>query len=164
MIIKLKRILIAGICLLFLSPLALADRAEDKEAIEELMWRYARALDTFNPEAYAALFTEDGQFGSSNNASKGHDALKAMIIAVRSGRETRAAEGNPPPPMYHMTADSWTEFVDDTHALHHTYWITMYGAGEDTPANVAAVGRGIDHLVKVNGQWLIQIRDVAPQD
>jgi len=28
---------------------------------------------------------------------------------------------------------------------------------------VAAAGRGVDQLVRVNGQWLIKARDVAPQ-
>jgi hypothetical protein len=28
---------------------------------------------------------------------------------------------------------------------------------------VAAVGRSVDTLVKQNGQWLIQTRDVAPK-
>ena len=45
------------------------------------------------------------------------------------------------------------------------YYITMFGAaGEGTPARVAAVGRSIDELVRVNGQWLIKLRNVAPLD
>lgn len=31
----------------------------------------------------------------------------------------------------------------------------------ETP-RVAAVGRGIDELVRTDGQWLIRLRDVAP--
>ncbi len=160
----LTRIITASACLLTMSPLALAQRAEDREAIEELMWRYARALDTFDPDAYAALYTEDGQFGASENATKGREALSQMIANLRAGRETRAAEGDPAPPMYHMTTDVWIEFVDDTHARRHSYWLTMNGAGGGNPASIVAVGRGVDHLVKIDGRWLIQIRDVAPQD
>jgi hypothetical protein len=33
----------------------------------------------------------------------------------------------------------------------------------ETP-RVAAVGRGIDELVKTDGQWLIRSRNVAPTD
>ncbi len=161
---NLAKILTAGSCIVLLSPLALAQRAEDREAINELMWRYARALDTFDPDAYAALYTEDGQFGASTTATKGREALWQMIEDLRSGREAQAAEGNPAPPMYHMNTDVWIEFIDDTHARHHTYWLTVNGAGGGNPASIVAAGRGVDHLVKVDGQWLIQIRDVSPQD
>lgn len=164
MIKKITPTLLAGLCVLLLSPFAYADRAEDREAINELMWHYARALDTFNPDAYAAVFTEDGQFGSGNMGSKGRDNLWKMVEDLRVGREKRAAEGNPAAPMFHMNTDVWIEFIDETHALHHTYWLTMYGANGDSPAGVAAAGRGVDQLVKVDGQWLIHVRDVAPQD
>lgn len=135
---------------------ALADRAEDREAINALMWQYARALDTANPDAYAAVYTEDGQFGVGENATKGREALRDMIAGFGGGE----AGGNGLP-LLHMTADSWIEFIDDTHAKHHSYWLTMRTASGDTPAGVAAVGVGVDELVKVDGQWLIQVRNVT---
>ena len=46
-------------------------------------WRYARALDTLNADAYVAVFTEDGSFESGSNASKGHAALRTMIDGVK---------------------------------------------------------------------------------
>ena len=91
--------LLACLSILIAGP-ALADRAEDRESIEELEWRYARALDT------------------------------------------------------------WIEFIGDTHAIHHSYWMTMRKASEGQPAGVAAVGVGADELVKVDGEWLIQVRNV----
>jgi len=54
-------------------------RVQDRIQIEDLMWRYARALDTENAEAYAATYTPDGQFGTGANAPKGREALKKMI-------------------------------------------------------------------------------------
>jgi hypothetical protein len=42
--------------------------------------------------------------------------------------------------------------------------MTVFGAaGPETPSRVAAAGRGVDELVRVNGQWLIKNRNVAPQ-
>ena len=38
------------------------------------------------------------------------------------------------------------------------------GAGRETPPRVAGVGRSIDELERVNGQWLIKSRNVAPMD
>ncbi len=46
------------------SHMALLQRMEDREQIEHLMWRYTRALDSFDPDAYEAVFTEDGSFGA----------------------------------------------------------------------------------------------------
>lgn len=136
-------------------------RMEDREAIEELMWRYTRALDSFDPDAYVAVFTEDGAFGDI----KGRDALHKMMSDFRDGRAQQAAEGNPPAAMYHATENYWTEFVTPTHARHHAYWATYFGAnGPDSPARMISVGRGVDDLVKVNGQWLIKSRNVTPTD
>ncbi len=142
-----------------------ADQAEDREAIKALMWHYARALDSFDPDAYAALYTPDGQFGSGTTAAKGSEALKKMIVGVRDGREKRKAEGQAVAPMFHMTTDSWIEFVDATHARHHSYWLTVFGAeGKGSKPSIEAAGRGVDEVVKVNGKWLIKARDVAPRD
>jgi len=148
-------VLIASVAALVSAP-ALADREDDRAAIESLMWRYARALDTWNADAYAAVYTEDGQFGVGENATKGREALRNMIAAFTNGRNS----GNPPPQLYHMTTDTWIEFIDATHAKHHSYWVTMRAASGDSPAGVAAVGVGVDELVKVNGEWLIQVRNV----
>lgn len=75
------------------------------------------------------------------------------------------AAGNPAGAMYHMTMDSWIEFVDADHARHHSYWQTVFvPAKSGESPRMAAAGRGIDDLVRVNGQWLIKLRDVAPQD
>lgn len=149
-------ILVACLSIAGISP-ALADRTEDREAIEGLMWRYARALDTFNPDAYAAVYTEDGQFGVGDTATKGRDALRSMIAAFNE-RE------NGPPRLLHMTTDSWIEFTDDTHARHHSYWLTMGLGSGDQPTRVVAAGVGVDELVKVDGEWLIQMRNVNAQE
>jgi uncharacterized protein (TIGR02246 family) len=138
---------------------AYADRTEDREAIEGLMWRYARALDTYNPEAYASVYTEDGQFIAGGNATKGRGALRAMIANFGAGRD-----GNPPRQLYHMTTDSWIEFIDETHARHHSYWLTMAAATGDTPPSVVAVGVGVDELVRIDGEWLIRVRNVTPDE
>jgi uncharacterized protein (TIGR02246 family) len=132
---------------------ALADRAEDREAIEALMWRYARALDTGDAEAYAATYTEDGEFTAGATATKGRQALHDMIAGLGGDLG-----------LLHMTADTWIEFVDDTHAIHHSYWLTMRKAGGDQPAGVVAVGVGADELMKIDGEWLIRRRNVQAEE
>ena len=137
----------------------------DRAQIEDLMWRYTRALDTNNGEAYAAAYTPDGQFGTGANATKGRDALRKMVDDLRVRAAEAKAKGEVRPPMYHMTANERITFTGKDQARIEAYYITaMAGAGPNTPLRVAAVGRSIDDLVRVNGQWLIKTRNVAPQD
>ena len=140
----------------------------DRQQIDELMWRYARALDTGDAEAYAAVYTVDGQFGSGANATKGRDALKQMIARGRqpqAGAQPAAQPVSGRPPMYHTTANHQIVFIDKDHARIDAYHITgVAGAGRETPPRLAGIGRSIDELERVNGQWLIKSRNVAPMD
>ena len=146
-------------------------QARDRQQIEELMWRYARALDTGDAEAYAAVYTADGQFGSGANATKGREALKQMIAGPRQRAAAQAAAqpaAQPPtarPQLYHTSANHQLVFIDKDHARLDAYHITLAaGAGPQTPPRVAGVGRSIDEFERVNGQWLIKSRNVAPMD
>jgi len=140
--------------------------ARDRAQIEKLMWQYVRALDTENADAYAAVYTEDGQFGSGANAVKGREGLKKMINDLRQrATENESKSGEKRPAMYHVIANSYLEFVDKDHARLEAYWMTVFAAGgPKTPSRVAAAGREVDELVRLNGQWLIKTRDVAPKD
>jgi uncharacterized protein (TIGR02246 family) len=139
---------------------------QDRAQIEKLMWQYVRALDTENADAYAAVFTPDGQFGTGANAVKGREALKKMINDFRQRTaDNEAKTGEKRPAMYHVIANSYLEFTGKDHARLQAYWMTVFAAGgEKTPARVAAAGREIDELVRLNGQWLIKARDVAPKE
>jgi 3-phenylpropionate/cinnamic acid dioxygenase small subunit len=140
-------------------------QAQDRAEIEDLMWRYVRALDSFDPDAYANVYTEDGQFGSGANATKGRAALRSMVENLRSGREERRAAGETVAPLQHVIANSKLEFVNEDEARFHSYWMTLGGStGPGTTPNVLAAGRGVDHLVRVDGRWLIKSRDVAPEN
>ena len=143
-----------------------AREAQDRAQIDKLMWQYVRALDTENADAYAAVFTPDGQFGTGANAVKGSDALKKMINGFRQRTaDNEAKTGQKGPAMYHVITNSYLEFVDKDHARLQAYWMTVFGAAADkTPPRVAAAGREVDEIVRLNGQWLIKARDVAPKE
>jgi SnoaL-like domain len=140
--------------------------AQDRAQIEKLMWQYVRALDTENADAYAALYTPDGQFGTGANAVKGHDALKKMINDLHQrGAEAAAKSGVKRPPMYHVLTNNYIEFIDKDHVRMQAYWMTVFAGGaRNAPARVAAVGREVDELVRLNGHWLIKVRDVTPSE
>ncbi len=135
---------------------------EDRAAINALMWRYDRALDHYDAEAYAANFTPDGAFGQV----KGREALSKMITDLVAGQEQRRQAGTTIGKMHHFTMNQWLEFTGPTTARYHYYHQTVFGtggqAGSATSPVMAAAGQGVDDLVKVNGKWLIQYRNVAP--
>jgi uncharacterized protein (TIGR02246 family) len=134
-------------------------RAQDRVAIEQLMWDYIRALDSGNAEAYAALFAPDGQFGRGADATKGREALKKMILDSKQKMEAAKKGDKKPSRMYHVVTNPHIEFIDKDHARYYAYWMGALAAGGTTSA-----GREVNELVKINGKWLISVRDVDPQD
>jgi len=137
--------------------------ARDRAEIEDLMWRYARALDTGNGDAYAAAYTPDGQFGTGANATKGTEALKRLAGGQPRTPAPGAAAAPARPPLYHMHANHAITFIDKDHARFDAYYITARAAGgQDQPLQVVAVGRSVDDLVRLKGKWLIQVRNVQP--
>ncbi len=142
-----------------------ADVIRDTQAradIETLMWTYVRAIDSFNEEAYVAVFTPDGAFLNA----KGSDALRKLVVDLKKSRADRAAKGEKMMPMHHIMSNQHIEIIDADHARVHYYWMTVFGAGAGVKPkpDVAAVGRGVDDVVRVNGKWLIKNRNVSPTD
>jgi predicted SnoaL-like aldol condensation-catalyzing enzyme len=138
--------------------------AEDRAAIEKLMWSYDRALDTYDADAYITRFTVDGAFGQT----KGREALHKMVADLKKSHDERKAKGIKMGTMRHFTMNQYLEFTGPTTARYHYYHQTVFGTGgqagtPDAPV-VAAAGNGVDDVVKVDGQWLIKYRNVAAAD
>jgi uncharacterized protein (TIGR02246 family) len=134
-------------------------RAQDRVEIEQLMWDYIQALDSGNAEAYAALFAPDGQFGRGASAIKGRDALKKMMLDARQAINAENKGDKKGPRMYHVVTNPHIEFIDKDHARYYAYWMGVFESG-----GVTSAGREVNELVRIDGRWLISIRDVAPQD
>jgi len=144
------------------SPGVYVGTEEDRAAIAKLMWTYDRMLDTYNADAYANLFTPDGAFGQT----KGREALRKMVADIGKGHDERRAKGEKIT-MRHFTMNQYLEFTGPTTARYHYYHQTIFGTGGEKspdPARIAAAGNGVDDLVKVDGQWLIKLRNVAAAD
>src|SRR4051812_32285491 len=92
-----------------------AREAQDREDISALRWAYTRAIDTFNEDAYVAVFTPDGAFG----ATKGRDALRKMVVDLKKARADREAKGEAQPAMYHVESNEHLEFISPDHARVH---------------------------------------------
>jgi hypothetical protein len=137
--------------------------AQDRAEIEGLMWHYVRALDTHNADAYANTYMEDGTFQAGTNVTKGRAALKKLIEDGQKAAAEREAKGEKRPQMYHVATNMYVELVDETHAKYHAYWQGVFeSGGPDQPARVGSAGHELTSLVRVNGKWLIEKRDVAP--
>jgi len=134
-------------------------RIQDRVAIEQLMWDYIQALDSGDAERYAALFTPEGEFKGANMSAKGRDALKNMILESRKALASANWGNAPAGRLYHIVTNPHIEFIDQDRARFHAYWM---GALSDK--GVTSAGREINDLVRVDGRWLINVRDVAPQD
>lgn len=133
-------------------------QADDRGQIENLMWKYSRALYAQDADAYAALYAPDGQFGTGANAVKGRDAIKKMIANLKQ-REAGQQ------PVYVMDANTYIEFPDRNHAHMEAYWLEVYPrSGANAPARVLNAGREADDFERIGGQWLITLRNPAPKD
>jgi hypothetical protein len=112
---------------------------------------------------YASVYTPDGQFGAGTNATKGTAALKKMIDDLKTNRAER--EKTEPQPAIPHGDEHGIELLGKDRARHHSYWQTVFApTGRGAQPRVAAAGHGVDDLVKVNGKWLIKMRNVSPGD
>ena len=142
--------------------------AQDRAQIEQLMWNYVHAIDHWNADAYAQVFTSDGAFVAGPNPVRGRDALTKMVIGMKKSQDDRRAKGQSIGAMHHIMSNQTIEFVDHDHARVHYYWMTVFAGPPATPPaisppNVAAVGRGLDDVVRVEGKWLIANRNVIAE-
>ena len=86
-------------------------------------------------EGYAAVYTEDGSFGSGSRGETGRTALAKMVADLKKGRDERIGKGEKPAPMYHVIANHQITFTGPNEARYDSYWMTVFGAvRQDTPS------------------------------
>ncbi|HVY64645.1 MAG TPA: nuclear transport factor 2 family protein [Gammaproteobacteria bacterium] len=152
---------VAALAAVAATPVAARDKdrwareANDRAEIQALMWRYERALDTLDVDAYVAVFTEDATFGKA----KGREGIRALIAGIKAAREKNTEPGKPVTPTYQSITNMNIEFVSETRAVINGYYMALLGT---QPPRVATVGLERDEVVKVDGHWLIAVRTVSP--
>ena len=123
-------------------------RVVDRLAIEQLLaGDYPHALDTRNFDAYASLFTEDGELTLQGNTSKGRAAIKTFVSAL------------PAEPRVVHPINNLSYTIDGDTAKGGAYWQDV-GLVNGAPGILIA-GRYEDTLRKVNGQWRIATRNIV---
>jgi ketosteroid isomerase-like protein len=145
---------------------------EDHVRIEQLLMRYAAALNTQDADTYVSLFTPDAEFELRREIDqppflgpfKGRDALRKQWFP------DGAAAGNPDGsrafgPMRHVTTNYEIDVRGDT-ATVRAFFIEVVSNGPNTPPGskpptIHAMGRYEDELVRRDGTWLFSKRVVV---
>ena len=130
---------------------------EDRAAIQNLIVKYTIALDTLDADMYASVFAEDAEFTFGGNTYKGRDQIRKIVTDLKARRA--AAQTADAPKSYHALSNTYIEFANDHEAHHRSYWQTITGPSSG-PFTVGGMGRYEDTLVKRNGTWLIQKRQI----
>ena len=133
---------------------------EDRVAVEDVMARYVWAVDSFDPEGYVAVFTEDAIIDSNGSISRGHEEIRKIVTSLIQRRDDNKAKGLPASNLHHMISNVRITFPKPGEALHQSYWQTVL-RDTDGKMTAAAMGRSEDRLVKRNGKWLIQSRKLT---
>jgi len=133
---------------------------EDRIAVEDVMARYVWTVDSLDADGYVAVFTDDAVIDSNGSISKGRDEIRKIVTGLIQRRDDNKAKGVPTANLYHVISNVRITFPKPGEALHQSYWQTVR-RDKDGRMIAAAMGRSEDHLVKRNGQWLIQFRKLT---
>jgi 3-phenylpropionate/cinnamic acid dioxygenase small subunit len=135
-----------------------AQQLQDRAAIEELIVRYARALDTLDADAYASVFAEDADFEVGGTTYQGRSEIRAIVTRLRENRAAPRAEGDPAPPaLYHIVTNTSIDLAGNDEAYHKSYYQTVR-VGPGNQVVIGTMGRYEDRLVKRDGHWFIKTR------
>jgi ketosteroid isomerase-like protein len=145
---------------------------EDHVRIEQLLMRYAAALNTRDADTYVSLFTPDAEFELRRAIDeppflgpfKGREALRKQWFPDGAGA-TDASGRRPFGPMRHVTTNYEIDVRGET-ATVRAFFIEVVSNGPNIPPGsrpptIHAMGRYEDKLVKQDGQWLFSKRVVV---
>ena len=130
----------------------------DRAMIEEMMSRYEFALDGGDADAYGALFTEDGVLAQGRSETKGREAIVKSVKDLSARfRAAQQPAGAPPRKVIHAYSNVAIDVQGDK-ATSRSNWIEVWNL-KGMP-EVGGAGEYSDVLVKKNGQWFFQRREI----
>lgn len=136
-----------------------ASDADERLAILEVQNRYILAMDYFDPDGYAGVFTEDGVLDWARGEVVGRDAIREFMATgtydlrkmnfqpaqTQNGREWE-------PAVRHLVTNQVIELNGDT-ARVISYWMNYSNAADRRKIEWLSYGSWDDEMVKVDGQW-----------
>jgi len=144
---------------------------EDYVAIEQLLMRYAIAFNTGDADAYVNTFTPDGELQLIRQEGEepfagpfDRDGLRAEFFSDHPGPGTPRPEHRRFGGMRHVTTNPLIE-VDGDIATVEAFFMEVISNGPNlpqcsNPRSFWAMGRYMDDLVKIDGQWYFKRRTV----
>ncbi len=132
-------------------------RVEDELAIRRVLVDYAAFLDGRNYDAYAALFTADGEWTGGGGSFKGQPAIRAMLANVLG--PAGAENGS----NFHLITNPRIDLDGDRARATSRYLFVM--RAPDGRPQPSLAGIYTDDLVRVDGKWKIRRRlanDIMP--
>ena len=136
---------------------------QDRLMIEDAMSRYEWALDGGDPDAYGALFTEDGVLISGNQETKGREAITKMVRGlVERFRATQKPSADGKPARQSKVIHSYSNVIIElkgNEATARSNWIEVWNIRSGSP-EVGSAGEYHDKLVKKNGKWYFASREI----
>jgi hypothetical protein len=126
-------------------------RLLDREAIENLLVKYARLLDEQDLVGYSKLFAADGVWEGGIGSAKGPAEIQGMLERVY-GRVEPGRFGS----SYHLMSDFVIDVNGDA-ATSWSRWTWVVEGAEGTPI-IQRSGHYQDKLVRAGGQWLFKHR------
>lgn len=117
---------------------------EDRLAVQDLLARYAWALDTGDYQTYASLYTPDGVFVERGVEYRGRDAIREHVRELVG----RMAPGN----RHHNTQILFEASGEDWCRL-RSYSTHIYQPEPGSPPQVRMQGWYCDLCVKLEGAW-----------
>jgi hypothetical protein len=125
-----------------------ADRPADVHAIEQVLYRYAVAVDTYDLDAFDEVFTPDAQLDTSVTGTLTPAEYRARCEQVLPGLDAT----------HHLLASPLVE-VDGDRATAHTYYQAQHARNGCPGGSLLMIGGWIDdELVRTPGGWRIARR------
>jgi hypothetical protein len=139
-----------------------ASDAEDRLAILEMQNRYIVAMDYFDADGYAAVFTEDGILDWARGEVVGRPAIREFMatgtydLRKLNFQPAQTEDGREwPPAVRHLVTNQVIELNGDS-ARVVSYWMNYSNAADRRQIQWLSYGSWDDELVKVNGEWLFK--------
>jgi hypothetical protein len=140
---------------------------EDRLAILELQSRYVLAMDYFDADGYAAVFTEDGVLDWARGIVDGRAAIREFMatgtydLRKLNFQPAQTPEGKEWPPMVrHIVTNQVIEFHDSNSARVVSYWANYSNAADRKKMDWLSYGSWDDEVVKVDGKWLFKLHKI----
>ncbi len=156
-VVRFFALLVVGTQTLFAAEPMTDARAADTVAIQQLIVKYAHAYDSFDVEGYVGVFAEDAHFTFTGGDLNGRAEIREFITGAKERSDSAPADA---PVTFHSITNTLIEFDSDTTAHQRSYWQVLSKGPATEPVIVTNAGYYDDTLVKQNGQWLIQTRNI----